>query len=44
MKKHLWKLLIGIGILLILFCVPFWAWLAFLGAALILAGLLLIRK
>jgi len=36
--------LIGIGVLLILLCVPFWAWLAFLGAALILAGLLLIRK
>lgn len=35
--------LIALGVLLILFCVPFWAWLAFLGAALILAGLLLIR-
>ena len=35
--------LIGLGILLILICVPFWAWIAFLGALLILAGLLLIR-
>ena len=31
-------------ILLILLCVPFWAWLALIGAALILLGLLLIRK
>ena len=36
--------LIGAGILLILLCVPGWAWLFVLGAALILAGLLLIRK
>ncbi len=36
--------LIGVGVLLILLCVPGWAWLAVLGAALILAGLLLIRK
>ena len=36
--------LIGAGILLILLCVPGWAWLAVLGAALILTGLLLIRK
>ena len=36
--------LIGTGILLILLCVPFWAWLALIGAALILLGLLLIRK
>lgn len=36
--------LIGIGILLILFCVPGWAWLAAIGAALVLLGLLLIRK
>ena len=36
--------LIGAGVLLILLCVPGWAWLAVLGAALILAGLLLIRK
>ena len=36
--------LIGAGIILILLCVPFWAWLALIGAALILLGLLLIRK
>jgi len=36
--------LIGIGVLMILLCVPSWAWLAFLGAALILLGLMLIRK
>ena len=36
--------LVGAGLLLILLCVPGWVWLAFLGAALILAGLLLIRK
>ncbi|MBE5786031.1 MAG: hypothetical protein E7324_00655 [Clostridiales bacterium] len=36
-------ILIGLGIVLILLCVPFWAWLAVLGAALILLGLLLIR-
>ena len=36
--------LIGVGALLILLCVPGWAWLAVLGAALMLAGLLLIRK
>ena len=36
--------LIGIGVLLVLLCVPFWAWLALIGAALILLGLLLIRK
>ena len=37
-------ILIGAGIILILLCVPFWAWLALIGAALILLGLLLIRK
>lgn len=37
-------ILIGLGILLILLCVPGWAWLAVIGAALILLGLLLIRK
>ena len=37
-------LLIGLGFLLILLCVPFWAWLAVLGGALILLGLLLIRR
>lgn len=36
--------LIGIGVLLILFCVPFWAWIAVLGAGLILLGFILIRK
>ncbi|MBR3109062.1 MAG: hypothetical protein IKH30_18050 [Clostridia bacterium] len=36
--------LIGAGVLLILLCVPCWAWLALVGAALILLGLLLIRK
>lgn len=36
--------LIGAGVLVILLCVPFWAWLALVGAALILLGLLLIRK
>ena len=36
--------LIGAGLLLILLCVPGWAWLSVLGAALILTGLLLIRK
>ena len=37
-------ILIGLGVLLILFCVPFWAWLAVIGAGLIFLGLLLIRK
>ena len=37
-------MLIGAGIILILLCVPFWVWLALIGAALILLGLLLIRK
>ncbi len=36
--------LIGAGVLVILLCVPCWAWLALVGAALILLGLLLIRK
>ncbi len=36
--------LIGVGALLILLCVPGWAWLAIIGAALILLGVLLIRK
>ena len=35
--------LIAGGVLLFLFCVPTWAWLAVLGAAMILLGLLLIR-
>ena len=37
-------LLVASGLLLILLCVPSWAWLALVGAALILLGLLLIRK
>ena len=36
--------LIGAGVILVLLCVPCWAWLALVGAALILLGLLLIRK
>lgn len=35
--------LIAAGVLVILICVPFWAWLAIVGAALILLGVLLIR-
>lgn len=36
--------LVAAGVLVILFCVPVWAWLAIVGAALILLGVLLIRK
>lgn len=36
--------LIGAGVLVILLCVPNWAWMALLGAALILLGAVLIRK
>lgn len=36
--------LIVLGILLICLCVPFWAWWALLGAALILLGLTLLRN
>ena len=36
--------LIGAGVLVILLCVPCWAWLALVGAALILLGLMLVRK
>ena len=36
--------LILAGTALILFCVPYWAWWALLGAALILAGLVLARN
>ena len=36
--------LIGLGMVLILLCVPGWAWLSVLGAALILAGVLLAKK
>lgn len=35
--------LIAAGVLVILLCVPGWAWLSFVGAALILAGVLMIR-
>lgn len=37
-------LLIAVGVLLIILCVPLWAWLAIVGAALILVGLLLVRR
>ena len=37
-------ILIASGILLILLCVPTWAWVSIVGAALILLGLFLIRK
>ena len=37
-------ILIALGVILILLCVPLRAWLALLGAGLILLGLLLIRK
>ncbi|MBR6186817.1 MAG: hypothetical protein IKQ41_11220 [Clostridia bacterium] len=36
--------LIGLGMALILLCVPSWAWLSILGAALILAGVLLAKN
>ena len=36
--------LIGAGVLVLLLCVPCWAWLALVGAALILLGLILVRK
>ena len=36
--------LIALGILLICLCVPFWAWWALLGAALIFIGLILLRN
>jgi len=42
--KIIGYVLIGGGILLFLFCVPFWAWLAVIGAAMILVGLLLIHE
>ena len=35
--------LIVLGVLLILFCVPYWAWWALLGAALIVVGFFLTR-
>lgn len=36
--------LIVIGVLLLIFCVPLWAYLALIGAALIALGLFLIHK
>lgn len=36
--------LILAGALLLLFCVPCWAWLAAIGATLIVLGVLLLRK
>jgi len=36
--------LIAAGMLLIVLCVPLWAWLALIGAALIFIGLLLLQK
>lgn len=36
--------LIAAGVLVILFIVPIWAWVAIVGAALILLGLVLIRR
>lgn len=36
--------LIAAGVILIILCVPLWAWLSLIGAALIIAGLLLLRK
>ena len=41
--RALGGVLIAAGVLVILICVPFWAWLAIVGAALILLGILLIR-
>ena len=36
--------LIVIGIILLVFCVPLWAYLGLMGAALIVLGIFLIRK
>lgn len=36
--------LIGIGLILLLFCVPWWAWAALFGFVLIAAGILLAMK
>ena len=35
--------LLALGVVLLFACVPFWAWLALVGAALIAAGLLLLK-
>ena len=37
-------LLIAAGILLIVLCVPLWAWMALIGNALIFVGVLLLQK
>ena len=36
--------LIVAGVILIILCVPLWAWLSLIGAALMIVGLLLLRK
>ena len=36
--------LIVAGVVLIILCVPLWAWLSLIGAALMIVGLLLLRK
>ena len=36
--------LIVAGVILIVLCVPLWAWLSLIGAALMIVGLLLLRK
>ena len=36
--------LIAAGVILIILCVPLWAWLSLIGAALMIVGLLLLRK
>ena len=36
--------LIALGALLVFLCVPYWAWLAVIGALLIALGILLIKK
>ena len=37
-------ILIAAGAVMILFCVPIWAWLAAIGAALIVIGVMMIQK
>ncbi|MBQ9196376.1 MAG: hypothetical protein IJ157_03950 [Clostridia bacterium] len=37
-------LLIAAGVLLIVLCVPMWAWMALIGTALIFLGVLLLQK
>ena len=36
--------LIVAGVILIILCVPLWAWLSLIGSALMIVGLLLLRK